>query len=177
MMAWNGQSTSSDEIPKPCCGRFDNCVDPVCIHHDRAKAARKEREAQAYADAIARQHGLNLDGSVRRETVDLNPKDVAGKAKPQLGLIPTGAMAPVAQAMANGLKYGPYNWRYKPIGHMAYLHALLRHIQAVIGGEDIDPESGAPHLAHVAATAMIVLDAKSVGTLKEDRPTVVEIKP
>lgn len=110
-------------------------------------------------------------------STELNPKDVAGRSKPQLGLIPTGAMASVAQAMENGLKYGPYNWRYKPIGHMAYLHAMLRHLQAVISGEDMDPESGAPHLAHVAATAMIVLDAKSVGTLNEDRPTVVEIKP
>jgi hypothetical protein len=157
--------------PKCDCARYETCV--VCN-----PASSPDRETLLYADAIARQHGLNLDGSVRREAMpDLNPKDIAGKAKPQLGLIPTGAMAPVAQAMANGLKYGPYNWRYKPIGHMAYLHALLRHIQAVIGGEDIDPESGAPHLAHVAATAMIVLDAKSVGTLKEDRPTIVEIKP
>jgi hypothetical protein len=131
----------------------------------------------AYADAIARQHGLNIDGSVRREaTADLNPKDIAGSKKPQLALIPLqDDVAAVYELGAR--KYGPFNWRYTPIGLHAYLNAILRHTQAVINGEDIDQESGKSHLAHVAATAMIVLDAKSVGTLKEDRPTIVEIKP
>jgi hypothetical protein len=124
-------------------------------------------EIDEYVKHIADEHGLNL-----------NPKDVAGKAKPQLGLIPTGAQTAVARVMELGAKkYGPYNWRYIPIGHMAYLHALKRHLEDAINGIDIDPESGEPHLAHVAAGAMIVLDAASKGTLKEDRPTVVEIKP
>lgn len=107
----------------------------------------------------------------------LNPKDIAGRSKPQLGLIPTNAMVPVARVMELGAKkYGPYNWRYTPIGLMTYLHAMKRHIEDVINGIDIDPESGEPHLAHIASGAMIVLDAKAKGTLREDRPTVVEIK-
>jgi len=107
-----------------------------------------------------------------RDGAPLNPKDLAGRSKPQLALMPVRAMEPVARVMELGAaKYGAYNWRHVPIGLMAYLHALRRHLDAVIDNQDTDPESGAPHLAHVAATAMIVLDAAAAGTLVDDRPT------
>jgi hypothetical protein len=53
---------------------------------------------------------------------------------------------------------------------MTYLAAMRRHIDCLIDGEDIDPESGAHHLGHVAAGCAIVLDARRAGTLVDNRP-------
>jgi hypothetical protein len=67
-------------------------------------------------------------------------------------------------------KYGPFNWRDTPIGHTPYISAMFRHLIAFASGEDLDPESGQPHLAHIASGAMILLDAREVGSAKDDRP-------
>jgi hypothetical protein len=42
---------------------------------------------------------------------------------------------------------------------------------AWFSGEDIDPESGVSHLAHVMACCNIVLDAKEHGKLNDNRLT------
>lgn len=114
----------------------------------------------------------HLKHRVRAKRVDLgiNPKDRLGAAKPQVGLIPVGAMDSVARVMELGaVKYGPYNWRTKKIKLMVYAHAALRHIFKWIGGESIDKESGQPHLAHAAACMLIALDALATGNAVDDR--------
>lgn len=100
----------------------------------------------------------------------VNPKDIAGASKPQVGLIPVGAMNSVARVMELGAaKYGPYNWRSKNILLMVYAHAALRHIFAWIGGESNDRESGQSHLAHAASCMLIALDALEAGNAVDDR--------
>lgn len=104
------------------------------------------------------------------EVEQANPKDLAGRSKPSMGFIPVGAMESVARVMELGArKYGPYNWREQPIKKMTYAHAALRHLFAWIGGEDNDPESLQPHLAHVAACMLIVIDAMRSNACIEDR--------
>lgn len=44
-------------------------------------------------------------------------------------------------------KYPPNNWR-KGLPYSKYYAALRRHLLAWWTGEDIDPESGLPHLHH-----------------------------
>ena len=101
-----------------------------------------------------------------------NPKDRIGKTKPPLHLIPSGAMIQEAQVMKLGAaKYGPYNWRDESVSATVYVSAMQRHMLAWLDGEDLDPESGASHLAHARACAGILLDAESVGNLVDDRPT------
>jgi len=103
-------------------------------------------------------------------TLGINPKDAAGASKPQLGLIPAEAMTSVARVMELGArKYGPYNWRSNKILSMVYANAALRHLFAWISGETIDSESGEPHLAHVAACMLIVLDAMATGNMVDNR--------
>jgi hypothetical protein len=51
-----------------------------------------------------------------------------------------------------------------------YLSAALRHILALIDGEDIAEDSGFRHEAHAAACLGILLDAKETGNLIDDRP-------
>jgi len=101
----------------------------------------------------------------------LDPKGIAGLAKAQLQLIPPALNMETALALACGAgKYGPWNWRENRVEMMTYLGAMRRHIDCLIDGEDIDPESGAHHLGHVAAGCAIVLDARKVGMLVDNRP-------
>lgn len=101
-----------------------------------------------------------------------DPKGEAGKTKDQLQLIPPVFNSQVAKALACGAaKYGPWNWREHKVEMMTYLGAMKRHIDQVIEREDIDSESQAHHLGHVAAGCAIVLDAMQHGTLIDNRPT------
>lgn len=100
-----------------------------------------------------------------------NPKDVLGLRKPPLRLVPPALLIFVAKVMGLGArKYGAYNWRTLRVRKLVYIEAAMRHLMAVIDGEDTDPESGMPHEAHVAACMGILLDAQALGVLIDDRP-------
>ncbi len=100
---------------------------------------------------------------------DANPKDIAGRAKPQFHLVPvTVGLVRVMELGAS--KYGPYNWRDKSVTHTAYISAAMRHLRAFLDGESVDPESGALHIEHAAAGLLILADAMACGTAKDDRP-------
>ena len=100
-----------------------------------------------------------------------DPKKAMGEQKPQLQLIPPALNRETAKALSLGAKkYGPWNWRQNRVEIMTYLGAMRRHIDCILSGEDIDPESGAHHLGHVAAGCAIVLDAAEHGMLVDNRP-------
>jgi hypothetical protein len=100
-----------------------------------------------------------------------NPKDLVGRLKPPMHLIPP--VANVLESLVFGLgevKYGPYNWRSHSVAASVYVSALYRHVAAWFDGEESDPESGMSHLAHARACIAIILDAQSCGKLVDDRP-------
>lgn len=106
-------------------------------------------------------------------TDETNPKDRYGDAKPPLHLVPAPLAIFVSKVMQLGAKkYGAFNWRKKKVKASVYVGAAQRHLAAYFDGEDVDPESGQPHPAHVAACMGILLDAKATGNLIDDRPTV-----
>jgi len=99
-----------------------------------------------------------------------DPKGAAGALKTPLGLIPSYAMEQTAWVHKLGAeKYGPYNWRKTGVCASTYVNAILRHLNAWRDGETVDPESGISHLAHVACSCNILLDAGFCGTLQDDR--------
>lgn len=99
-----------------------------------------------------------------------NPKDAVGLTKPALRLVPPALTIHVAQAMADGAgKYGPYNWREHPVRLTVYIEAAMRHLLALLDGEDRARDSKHLHAAHVAACMAIVLDALETGNLIDDR--------
>jgi len=117
---------------------------------------------------------LWVAGHPSKETPPEDPKGEAGKTKAQLQLIPPVFNSQVAKALACGAaKYGPWNWREHKVEMMTYLGAMKRHIDQVIEREDIDSESQAHHLGHVAAGCAIVLDAMQHGTLIDNRPRAI----
>ena len=100
-----------------------------------------------------------------------NPKDILGSKKCPMHLLPPVALQATAWAHGQGAtRYGPYNWRSKPIGASQYVGAILRHLTAWFEGEDNNPDSGINHLAHIGATVNILMDAGSHGSLIDDRP-------
>jgi hypothetical protein len=99
-----------------------------------------------------------------------DPKGHAGSLKTPLGLIPSSAMEQVAWAHKLGAdKYGPWNWRETGVCASTYVNAIMRHLNAWRDGEDLDPESGFSHLAHIACSCNILMDAAAVGKLQDDR--------
>jgi len=104
-------------------------------------------------------------------TKDGNPKTPFGLAKPGLQNVPPVAVLEVGRVMSFGAaKYGPMNWRHDEVSYSTYYNAAIRHLFEAWDGNDLDFETGLPHLAHAAACLMILLDAKACGKLIDDRP-------
>lgn len=111
--------------------------------------------------------------------LDGNPKTAAGMKKPDISVVPPAGILHLATAMMNGAnKYGPFNWRDKPISTRPYIAAAMRHLMAYLDGEEYSAdtvEAGLPvhHLGHVMACCAILLDAREIeGGLNDNRPTV-----
>lgn len=108
------------------------------------------------------------------EMHDHNPKHAIGIRKPQLNLVPPIAVVLMAKVFELGVqpdKYGPFNWRKSKVVRSIYLAGAYRHLLAMIDGQDIDPESGFPHSAHVQANMAILQDATANDMMIDDRPT------
>lgn len=79
-------------------------------------------------------------------------------AKPErFSMLPPKALGTVARVYGYGAeKYERDNWRKGYAWSLSY-DALHRHLAAFWSGEDIDPESGLPHLAHAAFHVLTLL--------------------
>ena len=99
-----------------------------------------------------------------------NPKDAIGSDKLPLHLWPETATALGCLAFLDGaLKYGRSNWREAGVRASIYYDAGRRHFNRWFEGEDIDPDSGLPHIAHLLACVAIIADAGAAGKLIDDR--------
>ena len=99
-----------------------------------------------------------------------NPKDAVGTAKIPMHLWPETATATGALALMDGaLKYERNNWRDAGVRASIYVDALRRHLARWWEGEDDDPDSGLPHEAHMLACLAILVDAKALNMLTDDR--------
>lgn len=99
-----------------------------------------------------------------------NPKDIVAGGKLPLHLFPPSARALISLAMLEGAsKYGRSNWRDGGVKWSVYYDAANRHLDAAFEGEEADPDSGLPHLAHAGACIAILIDAAMSGTLIDDR--------
>jgi hypothetical protein len=99
-----------------------------------------------------------------------NPKDLIGSDKLPLHLFPETATIYGALALLDGaLKYGRSNWRVAGVRASIYYDAVRRHLSKWFEGEDIDSDSGLPHLAHAIACIAILIDSYEANNLKDDR--------
>lgn len=85
-----------------------------------------------------------------RETVlDWSQGQKFDQEKPRMDLLDPEFLEDVARVLTFGAaKYAAHNWR-SGIHTSRIIAAAYRHLGAINKGEDIDPESGLPHAAHL----------------------------
>lgn len=77
--------------------------------------------------------------------------------KVRMDLLDPVAIEQLAAVLTFGAqKYAAHNWR-KGIDFSRLSAATLRHVFAFMRGEDLDPESGLPHIAHAMCCCMFLL--------------------
>ena len=89
--------------------------------------------------------------------------------KPRPALMGVNAMMGLSRVMAFGAKkYSDDNWR-SGMSYKRVADALLRHVIAFLGGEDVDPETGELHMDHAMCNAMFLSEYQHTGTGQDDR--------
>lgn len=88
----------------------------------------------------------------------MNPgrKDDTGKLRYRL--LPVRPLRRLVEVLEFGArKYGTDTWQGISNGRERYTDALMRHVEAWRSGEQNDPESGLPHMAHAMCNAMFIM--------------------
>jgi hypothetical protein len=79
------------------------------------------------------------------------------EGKIRMDLLDPYAIEQLAQVLTFGAKkYAAWNWA-NGIAYSRIAAALLRHVFAFLRGEDRDPETGLPHIAHAMCCCMFIL--------------------
>lgn len=77
--------------------------------------------------------------------------------KPILALIPPEALEEEGMVWTfGGRKYGMWNWT-KGLVYTRIISAMFRHTVSIMKGEDVDPESGLLHAAHIRCCAGMLI--------------------
>jgi hypothetical protein len=101
-----------------------------------------------------------------------NPKESLGIRKVPLHTIPVKPLLELGLAMMEGgRKYGTHNYREAGVRYSTYYDAAMRHLTAWWEGEDIDPDSGLPHVVKAMACMLVLRDSQHMGNGIDDRPT------
>lgn len=83
------------------------------------------------------------------------------QGKPRYSLIPSGSLEAIVDVLEYGAnKYAPDNWKHVENARERYYNASMRHIQSWWSGEQNDPETGLPHLAHAVCSLMFLMALK-----------------
>ncbi len=114
--------------------------------------------------------GLELPTVGEVRTVNPTTGGQKGSKLARYDLIPVGPLTELAEHYGRGsLKYDDRNWELGYAWGLSYA-ALLRHVTSFWGGEDIDPETGGPHLAAVAWHALALREWAKTHPELDDRP-------
>ena len=102
---------------------------------------------------------------------DTNPKEALGIRKVPLHAVPVKPLLELGLAMLEGgRKYGSHNYREAGVRYSTYFDATIRHLFAWWEGEDIDPDSGLPHIVKIMADMTVLRDSQHMGNGVDDRP-------
>lgn len=101
-----------------------------------------------------------------------NKNDFADGKTQRYDLLALGPIEDLAKLLGYGAeKYAARNWEQGFAWSRAY-NALMRHLIAFWSGEDVDPESGAPHMVAVMCNAMFLAEFTRTHPEHDDRPGV-----
>lgn len=101
-----------------------------------------------------------------------NPKDAVGIRKPRFYSGMSGHVERlVGIGMLEGaMKYGRHNYRPAAVRSSVYYDATREHLACFWEGEDVDPDSGLPHLIKAICSLFVIADAYITGNMVDDRP-------
>lgn len=136
-------------------GDFEMCGTPI------ADALRAETQRLPKMNGTVRL----ADGTV------ITPKEGVkfDQGKRRVDLVPTEAINALAEVLTAGaVKYGTHNWR-KGMDWSRVYGAAQRHMLAFWGGDDIDEESGMPHLWHALTNMAFLVSYQALSVGRDDR--------
>lgn len=99
--------------------------------------------------------------------------------KPRMDLLSEVAIEGLARVLTFGAKkYAADNWR-KGMEWRRLIGAAMRHLFAYSRGEDLDPESGLPHIDHLACCVMFLSEyqKRKLGTDDRYKATKEPLEP
>ncbi len=80
------------------------------------------------------------------------------KGKLDWALLPIPSMRQVVAVLMHGERtYGRDNWKKLRGKRVRYYNATMRHLTSWFDGEELDPDSGLPHLAHAICSCLFLL--------------------
>ena len=113
-----------------------------------------------------------MNGPVRlADGTVITPKEGVklDSGKRRVDLVPTEAINALAEVLTAGaVKYGTHNWR-KGMDWSRVYGAAQRHMLAFWGGDDIDEESGMPHLWHALTNMAFLVSYQAMSVGRDDR--------
>lgn len=146
------------------CEGIDNCVECL-FHHAPCQFDVLNNEVLDLYDKWLRIQKVLAELAPARDNVPLASKlsteAKADTGKPRISLVPTQIIRDIAAVREYGnKKYGsPDNW--KTVEEQRYIDALLRHTLAFMDDpNDMDAESGLPHLSHIACNVAFLCEMR-----------------
>jgi hypothetical protein len=107
------------------------------------------------------------DNPERQRSAQGGVKD--NRSKSRVDLIPSKPLVLAGDVLAYGArKYKPHNWRLG-LAWSDTIASLQRHLLAFADGEDVDPETGLPHLGHAMCQMLFLTEYYLTGTGTDDR--------
>ena len=123
----------------------------ICQAHARESEREEERKSRIFAKTS--DYGgtkEEWDSMIARES----KADRYNNGKTQWGLVDFKSIKPMVDVLEFGaLKYSPNNWK-KGLDTTEICESIMRHLTALMDGEDNDPESGLPHMGHIQCNTM-----------------------
>lgn len=87
---------------------------------------------------------------------ELQQGDRFNEGKLKWSLVDWDAFEEMVRVLMFGAKkYDAHNWK-KGLKVTEIVESLQRHVNAIMRGEDIDPESGLPHIGHIQCNVMFL---------------------
>ena len=138
---------------------------PMCegrgrVHGWDCKRCNTEGEVSVPVEDIEREELFLSERKMRWDSISaMNKQEAKADAgKPRPTLVPVSLIEAVTSIREYGVKkYGdPDNW--KKVSLDRYRNAAYRHWLAYVKGEELDPESGLPHLHHCACNLAFLIE-------------------
>lgn len=110
-------------------------------------------------DFKLREHAITFDQAFEevKEKVENPVEEKAlryNEGKLKWSYVHFASLEPMVKVLEFGAeKYDPHNWK-KGLDKTEILESSMRHLTALLDGEDIDPESGLGHMGHIMCNAM-----------------------